>query len=70
MRSTLAYADRPTGLLVRVADFVELTKPRIAALVLVTVAVAAFVAGWGPPNPWLLANTLAGTALVAASASA
>ncbi len=66
----LAYADRQPGILVRVADYVELTKPRIATLVLVTVAMAAFVAGWGPPNPWLLFDTLLGTALVAASASA
>ncbi len=54
----------------RAADYLELTKPRIAVLVLVTVAVAAFVADWGPPGAWLLANTLLGTALVAASASA
>jgi protoheme IX farnesyltransferase len=32
--------------------------------------VAAFVAGWGPPGGWLLVNTLLGTMLVAASASA
>ncbi len=31
-----------------VADYLELTKPRIAVLVLVTVAVAAFVAQLGP----------------------
>jgi heme o synthase len=68
--STLVYVERRGGILVRLADFVELTKPRIAALVLVTVAVAAFVAGWGPPDPLLLVNTLLGTTLVAASASA
>jgi protoheme IX farnesyltransferase len=51
-------------------DYLELTKPRIAMLVLVTVAVAMCLAGWGPPNAWLLAHTLLGTALVAASASA
>ena len=32
-------------------DYLELTKPKIAALELVTVAVAAFVAGWVPANP-------------------
>ena len=52
------------------ADYVELTKPKIAAMVLVTVAVAACVANWGPPTVWLLVETLVGTALVAASASA
>ena len=56
--------------LTRAADYLELTKPRIAVMVLVTVAVAAFVADWGPPNVWLLLHTLLGTALVAASASA
>jgi heme o synthase len=68
--STLTYADRREVLLLRTADYVELTKPRIATLVLVTVAVSGFVAGWGPPNPLLLFNTLLGTTLVAASASA
>jgi protoheme IX farnesyltransferase len=62
--------DRRSGVLARVADYVELTKPKIAIMVLVTVAVAAFVAGWGPPDGWLLLHTLVGTALVAASASA
>lgn len=68
--STLAYPERRAGALVRLADYVELTKPRIAVLVLVTVTVAAFVGSWGPPEPWLLVHTLLGTALVAASASA
>lgn len=54
----------------RLTDYFELTKPKIAVLVLVTVAVASFVAGWGPPAPLVLVHTLIGTALVAASASA
>jgi protoheme IX farnesyltransferase len=54
----------------RLSDYAELTRPRISAMVLVTVAVAACVADWGPPAPWLLFHTLLGTALVAASASA
>lgn len=62
--------DRRGSLVARGADYVELTKPKIATLVLVTVAVAAFVAGWGPPSGWLLLHVLLGTALVAASASA
>ncbi len=62
--------QRRESLLARAADYVELTKPRIASLVLVTVVVAAFVADWGPPGVWLLLHTLVGTALVAASASA
>lgn len=54
----------------RVLDFVELTKPRIAVLVLFTVAVGALLAQRGVPDLALLANTLLGTALVAAAASA
>ena len=68
--TTLTIESRRTLLLTRAADYVELTKPRIGMLVLVTVAVAAFVASWGAPDPALLVSTLAGTALVAASASA
>jgi protoheme IX farnesyltransferase len=70
MSTTSLVIDRRASLPARVADYVELTKPKIAALVLVTVAVAAFVADWGPPGGWLLIHTLVGTALVAASASA
>jgi protoheme IX farnesyltransferase len=68
--TTTLSIDQETTAQARVADYVELTKPRIAALVLVTVAVAAFVADWGPPGGWLLVHTLLGTALVASSASA
>jgi len=68
--TAITIATERAAVLTRVADYVELTKPRIGAMVLVTVGVAAFVAGWGPPSMWLLTNTLVGTALVAASASA
>jgi heme o synthase len=68
--SSLSIDTRRAAWISRVADYVELTKPRILAMVLVTVAVAAMVAGWGPTNAWLLFHTLAGTTLVAASASA
>lgn len=54
-----------------VRDYFELTKPRIAMLVLVTVVVGAFVGGWGPNvSPIVLLHALIGTTLVAASASA
>lgn len=58
------------GVAARLADFVELTKPRIALLVLVAVAVSAALAASGPLEGWRLAHTLLGTALIAASASA
>ena len=68
--ATLVYAVRRSALLSRAADYLELTKPRIATLVLVTVAVAATIGNVDAPDGWLLARTLLGTALVAASASA
>jgi protoheme IX farnesyltransferase len=70
MSTTLSMDDPRPAWLLRSADYFELTKPKIGAMVLVTVAVAAFVANWGPPPVWLLVHTLVGTALVAASASA
>ncbi len=68
--TTLALEDRRATRWARLFDYVELTKPRITFMVLVTVAVAALVAGWGPPDAWLLVHTLTGTLLVATSASA
>ena len=53
----------------RLLDYVELTKPKIAVLELVTVAVAACVARWNAPDAWVLLHALAGTALVAGSAA-
>ena len=62
--------DRSPACWSRLADYVELTKPQIAMLVLVTVAVAAFVASWSTPDALAAAAHAVGTALVAASASA
>jgi protoheme IX farnesyltransferase len=67
---TIAIEETRSPVMAKLADYAGLTKPRVNALVLVTVAVAAFVADWGPPNPVLLLSTLVGTALVAVSASA
>jgi heme o synthase len=54
----------------RVADYVELTKPRIVALELVTVIVAAHLAAPWDIDRWVLVHTVLGAALVAASAGA
>jgi len=51
-------------------DFVELTKPRIVVLELVTVVVAAHLAAPYSINSWVLLHTVLGAALVAASAGA
>jgi len=68
--STLVCDNVKPASVSRLADYLELTKPRIAALELVTVAAAAFFAAGGPVAPAILIWTLLGTALVAASASA
>ena len=54
----------------RTRDLVDLTKPRISLMVLVTVAIAMYVGSSGDLSLVLTVNTLLGTALVAASASA
>lgn len=53
----------------RAVDYLELTKPRIGVMVLVTVAVGAILASGGALDWWLLMNVLLGTALVAAGGS-
>ena len=67
---SLAVARERSGWSARVADYIELTKPRIVILELITVIVAAHLA-----SPWgiealVLLNTVIGAALVAASAGA
>jgi len=54
---------------VRVGDYLQLSKSRIVAMVLVTTA-AGFAMGSHPMNWMLLINTLVGTALVAAGTNA
>ena len=51
-------------------DFIELTKPRIVLLELVTVVVAAHLAAPRGVDAWVLWHTVLGAALVAASAGA
>jgi protoheme IX farnesyltransferase len=60
--------DRPR-LSARIADYLELTKPRIVLLELVTVIVGLYLASRGDFTGGLLAATAVGTTLVAASAS-
>ncbi|QDT38563.1 heme o synthase [Stratiformator vulcanicus] len=61
--------DAAPGLLVRLADYRELAKPRIALMALITVAVGYFVAG-GAAEPWRLLATFAGIGLIAAASGA
>jgi protoheme IX farnesyltransferase len=52
------------------ADYVELTKPRITFMVVLTALMGYVLASPGAPEAWPLAAALLGTALVAAGASA
>ncbi len=54
----------------RLADYVELTKPRIAVLVLFTVAAGYWLGSLGSTDPLGLLHTVCATALIAAGASA
>ncbi len=62
-----ALLGTSSGWFARLADYLELAKPKIALLELATVAVAAGIAG---ADLSLLVHVLLGTALVAGSASA
>lgn len=53
----------------QVSDYVELTKPRIALLVLVTTFTGMWMAAGGPPSLPLVVSTLLGTWMGAASAA-
>jgi heme o synthase len=69
--STLVQVDseRSAGWWGRVSDYVELSKPRILTMVLITVGLSGIIATWGQPNFTQLLHTIVGTAFVAASAS-
>lgn len=67
--SALAAPARSVALLARAAAYVELTKPKIATMVLVAVAAAACVASYRQPT-WAVVHALFGTLLVAASSCA
>ncbi len=68
--SVLAIERRGLRRLALVADYAALTKPRISAMVLIVVAVAAFMGSGGQCTGWPMVHALFGTLLVAASASA
>ena len=51
-------------------DFLELTKPRLNLLVLITTVVGVYLGSPSGVPPWILLHTLIGTALVAGGAAA
>src|SRR5207245_4617075 len=68
--ATTICPEAPSLVRSRLADYVMLTKPRVAVLVLFTVACGALLAAAGAPNWAVLCHTIIGTALVAGGASA
>src|SRR5262249_22682071 len=54
----------------RLADYMELTRPRLSVMVLLTVAASFCLASAGAPNLARLLHTVFGTALVVAGATA
>jgi heme o synthase len=68
--SQAEWSSERAGLVARVGDFIELTKPRIVMLELVTVIVAAHLAAPRGIDLAILLHTIVGTMLVAASAGA
>lgn len=63
------YCPERVSITAKLRDYLELTKPRIAVLELITVAVGALLAAQGHPNSWLLFHVLLGTWFIAGSAS-
>ncbi len=69
MNSIATTIEKDT-MFARLADYLELTKPKIAVLELLTVAAACWVASWGKASVATVLHAMLGTLLVAASASA
>jgi protoheme IX farnesyltransferase len=67
---SLALDVRPARAAAALSGYLELTKPRIVMLILVTTAVGFFMGSDRSPDLLLLANALAGTGLTAAGALA
>lgn len=70
MTGVLAEAARLRATVSTAGDYLELTKPRITFLVLVTAAAGFYAGSSGAPDLALLGHALLGTALVAAGTSA
>ena len=68
--STLTVRRRRESSLALIADYTQLSRPGIVALVLAAAAAAGYVARWGRIEPFTLVHALLGVLMVAASASA
>ena len=71
MSTEVVTASRAhTGIGAVVGDYVKLTKPRVISLLLVTTAMAMFIASKGAPDGMLLLWTMVGGYLAAGGANA
>lgn len=69
MSSSVAVDSEPRRVAVRLADLLELTKPRITLMVALTAGLGMLLAGEGKTSPSLVLHALLGTALLAAGSS-
>jgi protoheme IX farnesyltransferase len=67
--TTIAYTQDPALAGSRLADYLQLTRPRLSAMALLTVVVGAVLAAGGRPDWRIVTHALIGAALVAAGAS-
>src|SRR5262249_24054364 len=67
---TVADTAAPALTGTRLADYLQLTRPRLCAMALLTVAAGAVLASGGTPDRRGMTHAMAGAALVAAGASA
>ena len=67
---TAAYTAAPALTGTRVADYLELTRPRLCVMALLTVAAGAVLASGSTPDWRVITHALVGSALVGAGASA
>jgi len=68
--SPVAIESKQSSLGVRLADLVELTKPRITLMVVLTAAIGVLLSGGGSVDLSLAIHALLGTGLVAAGSAA
>ncbi len=70
MKARTAVEPRQATLGIRLVDLVELTKPRIALMVVLTAGIGILLASNGRVDPSLVVHALLGTGLVAAGSGA
>src|SRR3954467_6263914 len=65
-----AFTQAPAVTRTRLADYLQLIRPRLCAMALLTVAAGAVLASGGAPDWRVVTHAVVGAALVAAGASA